>query len=96
MKNYLIRENAYYDNNQRLIDQKIQNYIYYCIFHSTPENFDTRYEDICKIIEKENLSLLPCKGYKKVLLGSIFSGKKQKIKAFLSLYRFLKKGIHKV
>ena len=91
VKQFFKEMKVYYGDNQQYIDQKIQNYIYFWLFYSTPKNFDTRYLEVQNHIVSNHLSYIGCRGFKKVLLKNVYSDNKETVRVLLLLYGFLKR-----
>ncbi|MBQ6217758.1 MAG: glycosyltransferase family 2 protein [Erysipelotrichaceae bacterium] len=91
VKQFLISKNVYSGNNQEYIDQKIQNYIYFWLLYSNPDDFESRFSNVRNCIMKDDIPFVYCEGFKKVVLRNVHSGNQETVRMLLLLYGFLRR-----
>lgn len=90
-REFLIRENAFSDQNKSIIEENIQNYLYFSLFYCPYQELSQRF-DVVTVICRE-YELVPCgQGMmQRMLLGCLCVGWKQGARVILCIYRSLRR-----
>ncbi len=96
IRDFLISENAYENDNKAIIDEIINNYVFFVLFHSPIGQIKEKFEDMKKIVNNDLISLYNKSFFKKMILFLYRNNQPALIKLILSIRRGLRNIVRKI
>ena len=93
IKRFLIEKNAWNEENQKIIENKTSDYVYFTLFHCKLEQFEERFNDVTSLWANTNKQLTSSGGFKRMVLAAAQKNDMKKAKFFVSAYRYLRKAV---
>lgn len=86
-RDFLVKENAFDGNNRKIVEEKIQNYLYFSLFHCPLNQVDERFQLLWNICEEQHVVPHGERGMQKLLLQFLRKKQLSGVKAMLWTYR---------
>ncbi len=88
---FLVEACAFSGENQQLVEQKINNYLYFSLFHCPKELLDERFRQLRRICEEAQIQPQGDRGMQKICLAFLRKNCSIGVKTVLGTYRFLRR-----
>lgn len=95
LKKFLEKNNQYSGKNKEIVERRMESYIYYTLFYSECDEFNSRFENLYKIYCLNRNRLLGKNVRQKILLWLLKNNQRNFAKYLVSSYHWIRKIVRK-
>lgn len=88
-KEYLENFGAWSENNKAIVSDRIQNYLFFTVFHCPKEFFEARFAEAHEYYLKSGIIINDSRLLNKIILGCVANNQRGKAKRIITLYQKL-------
>ena len=89
-KEFLEKEGYYCGQNEKIIEEQIQNYLFFSILHSKPHTIHETFHEVYSFFKISNIKPLRMKGLKGIVLNCIFNNNENRAFVIMKVYWILR------